>query len=177
MNSLSASENALAGVTSLLQDVKDIVVAAGNAAQSDRERAYQASELRGRLADMLGFANSRDAVGDYLFSGFQTDTAAFAETAPGVFSYQGDAGQRMIQVDAARQIAVTVTGDAVFQVGFEHPDWYFGFDTDAETAQKNRKALIEQAATDKVKLLGYHWAYPGVGFAERKGNAFAFVAA
>lgn len=117
MNSLSAVENALTSVTSLLQDVKDIVVAAGNPTQSDRERAYQASELRGRLADLLGLANSRDAVGDYLFSGFQTNTAAFAETAPGVYAYQGDTGQRKIQVDASRQVAVTVTGDAVFQGG------------------------------------------------------------
>lgn len=117
MNSLSSVENALTNVTSLLQDVKDIVVAAGNPTYSDRERAYQASELRGRLADMMGLANSRDAVGDYLFSGFQTNTAAFAETVPGVFAYQGDAGQRMIQVDASRQVAVTVTGDAVFQGG------------------------------------------------------------
>lgn len=117
LNSLSATENALSGVTSLLQDVKDIVIAAGNPMQSDLDRAYQAAELRVRRDEMLALANSRDAVGDYLFSGFQTNTAAFAETAPGVFSYQGDAGQRMIQVDATRQLAVTVTGDAVFQGG------------------------------------------------------------
>lgn len=117
MSSLSAVESALNSVTSLLQDVKDIVIAAGNPTQSDRDRAYQASELRGRLADLLGLANSRDAAGDYLFSGFQTGTAAFAETTPGVYTYQGDAGQRMIQVDASRQIAVAVTGDAVFQGG------------------------------------------------------------
>ncbi len=117
MDSLAAAESALARVTSLLQDVKDITIAAGNPAQTDSDRGYLAAELRSQLADLLAVANSRDAVGDYLFSGFQANTAAFAETAPGVIAYQGDAGQRMIQVDSARQLAVTFTGDAVFQGG------------------------------------------------------------
>lgn len=116
-NSLAEVENVLASVTSLLQDVKGIVIAAGNPTLTDSERAYQASELRGRLDDLLGLANSRDTFGNYLFSGFRTDTAAFAETAPGVYTYQGDTGQRKIQVDALRQVAVSVTGDAVFQGG------------------------------------------------------------
>jgi hypothetical protein len=29
--------------------------------------------------------------------------------------------------------------------------------------------------TEKLKLLGYHWAYPGVGYAERTGAAYRFV--
>ena len=37
--------------------------------------------------------------------------------------------------------------------------------------------LLDQAATDKVKLLGYHWAYPGLGYAEKKDSAFVFVPA
>lgn len=117
MNSLGTLENALESVTSLLQDVKAVVIAAGNPTQSDMERTYQAADLRGRFNDMLALANSRDEVGDYLFSGFQTGSAAFVETAPGVVAYQGDAGQRMIQVDSSRQLAVTVTGDSVFQNG------------------------------------------------------------
>lgn len=74
---------------------------------------------------------------------------------------------------------LVITGDAATSnvIFFEHPDWHFGFDTEAKIARKNRKMLIEQAATDKIKLLGYHWAYPGVGFAERKDSAYVFVAA
>ncbi|MDI7864768.1 MBL fold metallo-hydrolase [Rhizobiaceae bacterium n13] len=87
---------------------------------------------------------------------------------PGHISLHLDGGDGLI-----------ITGDAATSnvIFFEHPDWHFGFDTEAEIALKNRKALIEQAATDKVKMLGYHWAYPGVGFAERKDNAYVFVAA
>jgi glyoxylase-like metal-dependent hydrolase (beta-lactamase superfamily II) len=74
--------------------------------------------------------------------------------------------------------ALVVTGDVSTSnvVFFEHPDWHFGFDTEPEIALKNRKAFIDRAATEKLKLLGYHWAYPGVGYAERKGSAYRFIA-
>ena len=62
-------------------------------------------------------------------------------------------------------------------VGFPHPDWRFGFDGIPDLAIANRKKLLDRAATDKIKLLGFHWPYPGVGFAERKDVAYQFVAA
>ena len=116
-SSLSELEGTLSSVTSLLQDVKTTVIAAGNAALSDTERGFQATELRGRFDELLGLANTRDALGNYLFSGFQTTTPAFAETAPGVVQYQGDLGQRLVQVDATRQMAVNTPGQTVFQGG------------------------------------------------------------
>jgi glyoxylase-like metal-dependent hydrolase (beta-lactamase superfamily II) len=72
-----------------------------------------------------------------------------------------------------------LTGDAiaVTSVFFAHPEWKFGFDSDGELAGKNRRALLENAASGKKKMLGYHWAYPGLGMAEAKDNAFVYVAA
>lgn len=60
-------------------------------------------------------------------------------------------------------------------VSFEHPDWKFGYDILPELAIRNRLQLLDRAATDRIKMLGYHWAYPGVGYAERKGSAFRFI--
>jgi glyoxylase-like metal-dependent hydrolase (beta-lactamase superfamily II) len=34
---------------------------------------------------------------------------------------------------------LTFAGDAVFQVGFEHPDWYNGFEHDPEVANPRTK--------------------------------------
>lgn len=114
--SLGAVEGTLSSVTSLLQDVKTTVIAAGNAVLSNAERGYMATELQGRFDELLGLANSRDALGNYLFSGFQTATPAFVATATGA-QYQGDQGQRLMQVDSARQIAVSNTGQSIFQGG------------------------------------------------------------
>ncbi len=62
-------------------------------------------------------------------------------------------------------------------VGFPHPDWRLGFDAIPDLAIASRKKMLDRAATGKLKLLGYHWPYPGVGFAEKKDGAYRFVAA
>ncbi len=71
-------------------------------------------------------------------------------------------------------IPLIVTGDAVASdvVSFEHPDWNFGFDLDAEQAGRTRRRLLAQADEECAKLLGFRWHYPGVGRAERSGSAF-----
>lgn len=87
---------------------------------------------------------------------------------PGHISLEVAGGEGLVVV------ADAIANEAVF---FAHPDWKFGFDADHDSAIKNRKALLDRAATDKVKLLGYHWTYPGVGMAERTDGAYRFVAA
>ncbi|MHB1085954.1 MAG: flagellar hook-associated protein FlgL [Thiobacillus sp.] len=113
---LTQVEGTLSGVTSLMQDVKIAVVAAGNTSLSDTERGYLATELQGRLDELLGLANTRDAQGNYMFSGYQSNTTAFVQTATGAL-YQGDSGIQLLQVDASRQMAVGNSGQTVFQGG------------------------------------------------------------
>jgi glyoxylase-like metal-dependent hydrolase (beta-lactamase superfamily II) len=87
---------------------------------------------------------------------------------PGHISFELAGGDGLI-------VAGDVTTSNV--VFFERPDWHFGFDTEPEIALRNRRAFLDRAATEKIKMLGYHWAYPGVGYAERKGGAYRFIAA
>lgn len=84
-----------------------------------------------------------------------------------------------ISIEIAGRDNLLITGDACTNdvIFFQHPHWHFGFDTDAELALKNRRALLYRAASEKLKLLGYHWTYPGVGYAERNGDAYRFVPA
>lgn len=116
-SALSEMEGTLSSVTALLQDVRTTVIAAGNGTLSDTERGFMATELSARRDQLLGLANSRDAMGNYMFSGFQTATPAFSKDALGVVTYGGDAGQRLIQVDATRQMSATAPGSTVFQGG------------------------------------------------------------
>lgn len=70
-----------------------------------------------------------------------------------------------------------VVGDAVpHPVHFVHPEWRFGFDAVPELATASRRKLFDRAASEKTKLIGYHWPFPGIGFAERKDGAYRFVA-
>jgi flagellar hook-associated protein 3 FlgL len=116
-SALGEVEGTLSSVTELLQDVKTTVIAAGNGTLGDTERGFMATELNARLDALLGLANSRDAMGNYLFSGFQTGTPAFSRDALGAVTYDGDTGQRLLQVDATRQMSVSSPGQTVFQGG------------------------------------------------------------
>ena len=115
-NTLSIVEGTLAGVTDLLLEVKTAIVSAGNPLNGDTERGFIATELAGRFEAILGLANTRDAQGNSLFAGFQTDTVAFVETATGA-TYQGGLGQQLVQVDSNRQMAMNSAGQTVFQGG------------------------------------------------------------
>lgn len=84
-----------------------------------------------------------------------------------------------ISLELAGGDGMIISADAATNriVSFEHPGWKFGFDTLQDVAIKNRQALMDRAAADRIKLLGYHWTYPGIGYAERKGTGYRFVAA
>jgi flagellar hook-associated protein 3 FlgL len=111
---LSEEESVLQSVTGLLHDLKGLVVNAGNGAMEDSQRQYLAAELRGRFDELLGLANSRDGTGNYMFGGFKTASQPFSQTPTGA-KYAGDQGQRMLQVDASRQIPLNDTGNTVFE--------------------------------------------------------------
>jgi glyoxylase-like metal-dependent hydrolase (beta-lactamase superfamily II) len=102
--------------------------------------------------------------GDDIVTGLRAlDTAGHT---PGHLSLEMAGGEGLIiSADAAtNEIA-----------SFQHPKSPFGYDTIPNLAISNRARLIDRAATDRIKLLGYHWTYPGVGFAERKGSGYRYV--
>jgi flagellar hook-associated protein 3 FlgL len=71
--------------------------------------------LEGQLEFLLGMANSKDANGYYLFSGYKGNTQPFQRMAGGTVEYVGDDGQRLMQVGASRQIAVSDSGRDIFE--------------------------------------------------------------
>lgn len=113
-NALSLEEGVLQSVTRLIQDVKTQTVEAGNGAYDDTQRKFIATELRGRFDELMGLANSRNGAGDFMFAGYQTTAQPFSPSAAGA-QYSGDQGQKLLQVGAARQMAVGDSGDAVFE--------------------------------------------------------------
>jgi flagellar hook-associated protein 3 FlgL len=112
--SLSQVDLALSSVSDLLDDVKDTILYAGNPALSAANREALAVDLEGRLQDLLGLANTADATGGYLFSGFKTNTQPFAQTATGA-TYYGDQGVRELRVGSGRQLPISASGSAIFE--------------------------------------------------------------
>lgn len=113
--SLGMEESMLTSVGSLLQDARTAALQAANSPLTDQDRASIATELRSRYQELLGLANSTDGNGQYLFSGYKGGTKPFVETSFGNVSYQGDQGQRLIQISPSRQMAVSDSGADIFQ--------------------------------------------------------------
>jgi flagellar hook-associated protein 3 FlgL len=113
---LGLAENALIGVTRVLQDARVVAVNAGDAALSERELDSLGQQLRALYQELLGLANSTDGNGQYLFSGFRSNVQPFVESAPGSVQYQGDQGQRLVQISASRQVPVSDAGSDIFQM-------------------------------------------------------------
>ncbi len=113
-NALTEQEGVLSGVGEVAQDLKVLLVSAGNGSLDDTQRGYLAVELDGKIDAMLAVANSKDSMGNYLFSGYQAGVQAYLKTATGA-SFQGDAGQRELQVDTSRRVTTSVSGLQLFE--------------------------------------------------------------
>lgn len=70
-----------------------------------------------------------------------------------------------------------VTRDAVTNglISFAYPEWQPGYDGEMDQAVVTRRRLLDQAATDRVLLLGYHLPFPGAGSVARDGAAYRWV--
>ena len=114
VQTLSLEENALQSVTTLLQKVKSSLIEAGNGTMTDADRATIATTLQSDLDQLQGLANTDDGNGQFLFAGFRSGSAPFVRQAGGSIQYNGDQGQRQVQVDVSRQMAGTDDGRSIF---------------------------------------------------------------
>lgn len=115
------------------------------------------------LNDKTSFLDDGGAVASGI-----TAVAAFGHS-PGHMAYHLEsAGRRlMISADTANHYVWSL----------EYPDWEVRFDADKALAAQTRRKLFGQIAADRVPFIGYHMPFPGVGFAEPKGDGFRFVPA
>lgn len=152
-SALSEEESILQSVTSLLQDLKTLTVNAGNAALDDGQRKILANDLRGRYDELLGLANSRDGNGSHIFGGYQTGSAPFSKSATGVL-YGADQGQRMLQVAASRQMAISDSGISVFE---NNRTGNGRFVNSAAAANTGSGLVSMGAVTDSTQLTGRNY--------------------
>jgi glyoxylase-like metal-dependent hydrolase (beta-lactamase superfamily II) len=61
-------------------------------------------------------------------------------------------------------------------VQFARPEWLFRWDDDADLAALTRRRVFEMAADQRLTIVGFHLPFPGVGWVEREGTGFRFVA-
>jgi glyoxylase-like metal-dependent hydrolase (beta-lactamase superfamily II) len=70
---------------------------------------------------------------------------------------------------------LTFAGDAVFPVGFDHPEWHNGFEHDPEEAVRVRVGLLRELAATGGLLVATHMPFPSVGRVADEGDVFRWV--
>ena len=99
------------------------------------------------------------------------------EVAPGVIARRTGGhtpGHVVVRVASGNE-GLTFAGDAVFTVGFEHPDWYNGFEHDPAEAARVRIGLLREVAAAGELLVATHLPFPSVGRVAVDGDVFRWV--
>ncbi len=104
-----------------------------------------------------------------------------AQIAPGLTAVDTPGhtvGHLAVQISSGNQTRWQL-GDAGGHhiLSFRFPDHYLGFDANPQQAVATRARLWQAAAADRIMVVGYHFAWPGVGNVRRGGNAFEYVPA
>lgn len=118
-DALRMVEGQLNGAVDILQYVRDRALEANNAAMGPGELKMIATDIRAQYDALLAVGNSRDANGDYLFSGYKSNTRPFDGNPdnPLGATYSGDQGSRTMQVSSSRFMPVSFAGDQIFPGG------------------------------------------------------------
>ena len=101
------------------------------------------------------------------------------EVAPGVIARRTGGhtpGHCVVRLASGGE-ALTFAGDAVFQVGFDQPDWHNGFEHDPEEAARVRIGLLRELAATRETLVATHLPFPSLCHVAVEGDAFRCVPA
>lgn len=112
-DSLKTLDSSLSSVTDVLQYIRDRVLEAGNGSLSTSNLQSIASDVQSQFSSLMSIANSKDAYGSYMFSGYKGDTQPFTGDIQDV-TYNGDQGERSLQVSSSRMMPVSLNGYELF---------------------------------------------------------------
>lgn len=110
-NAMTLAEGALSDAGDLLQNLREVLVQAGNASYSDTERTSLAERLSALRQQLLSVANRGDGAGGFLFAGQGSTQAPFLDAAGGV-QFRGVNGE--MQAASGEALPLTVDGAAAW---------------------------------------------------------------
>lgn len=111
---LTAQESALENVSDILGRVRDLTLQGASDTMSQQDRQAIVVEMKQRLQELVGLANTQLSSGDYLFAGFKSNTQPFTKNGTGSVMYNGDQGVQQVNVNTTVRVENGNSGDAVF---------------------------------------------------------------
>jgi len=115
---LTMEDGVLQNATEILQRIHELGVQGLSGTNTASSRTAAATEMDALNGQLLNLANTKNANGEYMFSGLKSTAQPFSKDAsnPGAYNYAGDSNSRLIQIDAGRQVADGDPGSNVFGV-------------------------------------------------------------
>ncbi len=127
-----------------------------------------------------GFPDALRSAAQRFRAAYQSQLRLFeeaCEVAPGVVVSRTGGhtpGHSVVRV-ASGSDRLMFAGDAMFPVGFEHPDWHNGFEHDPEEAARVRIGLMQELAATGGLLVATHLPFPSVGRVAATNDVFRWV--
>jgi flagellar hook-associated protein 3 FlgL len=111
---LELQESSLGNATETIHRIKDLAIQGLNGINTQENRKQIAKEIDQLNEHLFSLANTRNANGEYIFSGTKTDTAAYSFSA-GSYSFDGEPdSQRRIAIGPERSLTDADPGNQVF---------------------------------------------------------------
>ncbi len=111
------SEGAMNSVENVAHRLRELAIQGNNFGLDSIARGAIGAELEQILEELVSIGNTRDANGDFLFAGYQNINEPFSMNLTGSINhvtYNGDEGQRFLQISESRQIAIDNPGSEIF---------------------------------------------------------------
>lgn len=106
----NVTESSLEAMNTTLFRAKELLAQSINGAMDTNALNAISEELRSRSTEFFSQSNAKNANGDYIFSGFQSNVQAYTKDAFGFANYQGDDGVRNLLVGPDTYIATNDPG-------------------------------------------------------------------
>lgn len=111
---LTLEQQALTTSTTTLQSIRDLVVQANTGTNNATDLKNIATQISALESQLQGTANSQNAQGEYLFSGFSANTQPFVRGSSGSMSYVGDTGVNTVQINGGTSVQTGDAGSSVY---------------------------------------------------------------
>ncbi len=113
-NRLEAGDKALQEGISVMTRITELATQARNPTYDAFSRRAILTEIRELREVLVDLANTRDARGHSLFSGFKDEEIAFVEGPDGKIQYNGDRGTHTVQISETMNVPTSLDGMTVF---------------------------------------------------------------
>ena len=113
-NRQNLEESVLKNVNDNIAKIRELTVRAGDGSLTTDDRTYIAFEIEERLDALVDSMNTKDASNTYIFAGFKGETIPFQERPGGGYTYEGDDGERNLEISNSTNVQTNDSGKSLF---------------------------------------------------------------